>query len=1053
MKKITIIIIVIALFLGNFGNFTIADYDDLKILNEEFFPATSKNKARSGKIEQRVLNLINPNTRFNVLDGNQLTDFDYVTDKVRLEVILSDEKELDTLKNFNENIEIENHYKSLVQVLIPINLIQTLSEERYVQYIRRPVKPHLMDIISEGVSVIGADSVHNEGVYGNGSKVAVIDIGFLNYSSNPELPSERIAEVKSFRADGDIECGEIHGSACAEIVLDVAPQADLYLYNFETISELNSTVSHAISVGVDIISFSIGYEYINNFDGVGYPGIGDVCGIVDNARSNGVLFVTASGNEAEHHYEGTYTDNNSNGWHEFGNGDEELDLGYLSKDTIYNFELTWNDWPYSDQDYDLYLFDSDFDLIDWSENVQNGSQPPREWINGYIPYDDWYYLDISRWNATESVDFELYGNNEIPFPEYNHPESSLSCPADAFGSMAVGATYWQNDSLEGFSSRGPTNDNRTKPDVTAPDGVSTYAYESGPFYGTSASTPHVAGAAALLLSVGPLCTADDLQDLLETSALDLGSSGKDNLTGSGRINVWNAYNRMKPTANFTYSPENPSTQDVVQFNDTSTDEDGMIVSWLWDFGDGNISVEQHPTHQYPDGGIYNITLNVTDDDGATDTTFQNIDVYNSLMIYYIDVGQGDSILIQTPENNFVLIDAGKQSSSSTVVNFLNNRSVNTLKAFIASHPDADHIGGADEVIENFDVLSIYHPGYEKNTSTYQEFIAAAENESCPIYTDDELDPGDFINISSIISCQILHIDKNASNSNDASVVLRVDFNLASFLFTGDISSDVESGLIQNQNVDIDILKVAHHGSKYSTSNEFLNAASTPSASVISVGNNPYGHPAPETITRLIAHNSTIYRTDLNGTITITTFGTTWNVTVEKTIMPNNPPMANFTYSPQNPTTLDVIYLTDTSEDVDGTIVSWLWDFGDGNTSIQQNPTHQYADNGVYNVTLNVTDDDNTTDEINQQIAVANVPPVVNFTYIPSIPTVNDIVQFNDTSIDLDGTIVDWTWDFGDGNTSTSRNTTHQYLDNITYNVTLTVTDNDGDTNSTTKEII
>ena len=432
-----------------------------------------------------------------------------------------------------------------------------------------------------------------------------------------------------------------------------------------------------------------------------------------------------------------------------------------------------------------------------------------------------------------------------------------------------------------------------------------------------------------------------------------------------------------PIANFTYTPINPTTQDAISFTDASIDPDGIIANWSWNFGDGNISYDQNATHQYADSGTYNVSLTVTDDYGSTNITLQHIFVYNSLTVYYIDVGQGDAILIQTPENNFVLIDAGKQSAASTVVNFLNNLSVNTLKAFIASHPDADHIGGADEVIENFDVLSIYHPGYEKDTIAYQEFIAAAQNESCPIYTDDDLNPGDFINISNITSCQILHIDKNASDSNDASIVLRVEFNLVSFLFTGDISSDVESELIQNQNVDVDILKVAHHGSKYSTSDEFLNE-STPLLSVISVGSsNPYGHPTPETLTRLIAHNSSVYRTDLNGTITVTTFGTTWNVAAEKTMIPNEKPLANFTYYPSNPTILDTLQFTDASEDEDGTIELWHWEFGDGDTSTLQNPTHQYADDGTYTVILNVTDDDGAANETTQQIVVANIVPVAN----------------------------------------------------------------------------
>ncbi len=123
---------------------------------------------------------------------------------------------------------------------------------------------------------------------------------------------------------------------------------------------------------------------------------------------------------------------------------------------------------------------------------------------------------------------------------------------DARDVIAVGATYWSNDALEPFSSQGPTNDDRTKPDVVAPDGVSTSVPLLSPFNGTSASAPHAAGAAALLLGINPSPTNQTLRTALESTEKDLGTVGKDNLTGSGRIDVWAAY-KIPPTV-FAYFP-------------------------------------------------------------------------------------------------------------------------------------------------------------------------------------------------------------------------------------------------------------------------------------------------------------------------------------------------------------------------------------------------------------------------------------------------------------------------------------------------------------------
>jgi beta-lactamase superfamily II metal-dependent hydrolase len=330
--------------------------------------------------------------------------------------------------------------------------------------------------------------------------------------------------------------------------------------------------------------------------------------------------------------------------------------------------------------------------------------------------------------------------------------------------------------------------------------------------------------------------------------------------------------------------------------------------------------------------------------------------YNSLLVYFIDVGQGDCILIQTPENNFVLIDTGSRNYAYTVIDFLNSHSVSTLKAFIATHPHEDHIGGSEEIFNAFDILSVYHPGYPSNSQAYLRFLNAAQNEGCPIYTDDNVNPGDFIEISSYVSCQILNINKNASSENDASIVLRLDYDLISFLFTGDINGDcgdyVENYLVDNWDVNIDILKVTHHGSSYGSTNYLLDEA-TPETSIISCGaGNPYGHPNQETRDRLSEHNSTILRTDLNGNVTTTTDGLTYNITYEQVDEPlppsiDGPKTGNrgvnytFTFETSDPNGDDVCYYIDWG---DGNVSDWIGPFQSG---VKEYVNHTWAKDGAY----------------------------------------------------------------------------------------------------------
>ena len=166
-----------------------------------------------------------------------------------------------------------------------------------------------------------------------------------------------------------------------------------------------------------------------------------------------------------------------------------------------------------------------------------------------------------------------------------------------------------------------------------------------------------------------------------------------------------------------------------------------------------------------------------------------------------------------------------------------------------------------------------------------------------------------------------------------------------------------------------------------------------------------------------------------------------------------PPTADFTYTPQNPTTNDVIQFTDTSTDTDGSISSWYWDFGDGNTSTVQNPTHQYQQMGTYTVSLTVTDDLGDMDSTSQQLFVETYGPIADFSYTPLNPDVNEPVQFTDESIDTSsGSVNSWYWEFGDGDTSTIQNPTHTYNENGSFQVNLTITNTTGTTDSESKII-
>lgn len=248
-------------------------------------------------------------------------------------------------------------------------------------------------------------------------------------------------------------------------------------------------------------------------------------------------------------------------------------------------------------------------------------------------------------------------------------------------------------------------------------------------------------------------------------------------------------------------------------------------------------------------------------------------IQDKLLVHYIDVGQGDSILIQSKNKN-LLIDGGPRSSSKDLINYLKKTNIKKLDYVIATHPHEDHIGGMADVINTFEIGEFYAPKKTHTSKTYENMIKALQNKKLKIiatkYGTKPLDLGD-----GIVGDFLGPINSDYDNLNNYSTILKITCGDNSFLFTGDAEKDSEKEILQkNIDVQADVLKLGHHGSSTSSSNEFLDKAN-PSMAIASLGKgNDYGHPHKETIDKMKTRKITFYRTDELGTIVLSSDGKT-----------------------------------------------------------------------------------------------------------------------------------------------------------------------------------
>ncbi|MBC1542786.1 ComEC/Rec2 family competence protein [Listeria cossartiae] len=247
----------------------------------------------------------------------------------------------------------------------------------------------------------------------------------------------------------------------------------------------------------------------------------------------------------------------------------------------------------------------------------------------------------------------------------------------------------------------------------------------------------------------------------------------------------------------------------------------------------------------------------------------------TIKVHFIDVGQGDAIYIKAPSGEDILIDAGNKGKGKIVVNYLKKLKVQDIDIMIASHSDADNIGGLPEVMNSIKVKSLYAPNSTNTTAAYKDFVNTAKKKKLAIKT---AKAGVKLPVKGV-NAQFVGPVKTygKTDRNNWSAVLHVAYKKNTFLFTGDAQTKAETDMIKaKKTLRADVLKVSTQGSKTATSQAFVNVVK-PKYAIISVGKNGYGHPTSQTVSRLTKAKAKVYRTDRSKTIVVTGNGSTYSI--------------------------------------------------------------------------------------------------------------------------------------------------------------------------------
>ena len=450
-----------------------------------------------------------------------------------------------------------------IEAYVPVSLLGETSEQPGVVRIREIVPPQSQygPISGQAVGVHRASAWNLDGNTGQGIKVGIIELGFKGFRNlmGTELPPS--VEARCYTAVGqftntlaDCDAVSVHGAAVAESVLDIAPDVSLYLAKITTAGDLKASVDWMIAQGVDVINQSLAWTFDGPGDGTSPYGDSPLK-TVDTAVSRGIVWVNSAGNAAKQTWFGPFYNTDGDTFHDFyvvagGGVNETIDM-YLSSSTSLYAQLRWDDtWEGAARDVDLYL---------WKHST--GQNNPGKWVansrdhqnggTGDVPFERlrfrpthslgqryglvidlhagstpaWLHLTV--WNADF---YDILGWSQATL------RGSIANPAESAnaGLLAVGAAaHSSTSSIESFSSRGPTPDNRVKPDIVGADRSSVASYTE--FAGTSQSSPHVAGLAALVLERFPTLTPAQVASYLKNHAAQRTESSPNNTDPN---NIW-----------------------------------------------------------------------------------------------------------------------------------------------------------------------------------------------------------------------------------------------------------------------------------------------------------------------------------------------------------------------------------------------------------------------------------------------------------------------------------------------------------------------------------
>jgi PKD repeat protein len=501
----------------------------------------------------------------------------------------------------------------------------------------RSINEVIPPVVNAGTALTEGDTIHNTvnvrslyGYTGAGIKIGVISDGVTSLAKSVncgDLPGN--VNVLS-AGSGD------EGTAMLEIIHDMVPDATLYFHDagWDTV-QFNAAIDALQSRGCTVIVDDISWVSEPFFED------GEIASHVSslvNNPANPLVYVSAAGNTARHHYQGDFFPDGTTNFTDFSRGSgpvKSLNVNLPVQSTVWII-LEWNDrFGHSANDYDLFLSESQSGDLARSVDTQSGTQDPVEFIayknNGISTKTA--KIDVSKYNGdTRTLELYIYPfYGAFVYPDNIVAADSIFGHPAVPGVISTGAVYWGTPTvIEPFSSRGPVTISypspviRHKPDITGVDGVSVSGAGGfpSPFYGTSAAAPHVAAVAAQIWGEHPLLSPQDIRKALYNSGVDLGLPGSDTTFGFGRADALGMANDVNitnpvpvPVANFTATPTMGTAPLTVAFNDFSTN---MPTEWNWSFGDGSIvnATLQNPVHTYAASGNYTVSLNVSNAGGA-----------------------------------------------------------------------------------------------------------------------------------------------------------------------------------------------------------------------------------------------------------------------------------------------------------------------------------------------------------------------------------------------------------------------------------------------------